>query len=73
MGNKRVQVNYKARTIVEISGTAIETIPVGTEFTIVWIDMENYIKDHENPFCPSYSVCTGLGISDIYNNEFEIV
>lgn len=53
--------NFKARTIIEISGECIETIPVGTEFIITYY----------NDFL--YSSCTGLSVSLIYNNEFKLI
>lgn len=52
--------NLKARTIVEISGECIETIPVGTEFVVTYY----------NHF---FSSCTGLGITSVYNCEFEFI
>ena len=52
--------NLKARTIVEISGECIETIPVGTKFVVTYL---NYF----------FSSCSGLGITSIYNCEFEII
>lgn len=55
MDNKR-----KARTIKEIKGNMIETIPVGTEFFVVY--------EITNRF---YATCEGLGVNSVYLNEFE--
>lgn len=56
----RKEINKLAVTIKEISGASIGTIPVGTEFLVTW-----YSPDIE------YSMCSGLGIYSIWNDEFE--
>ena len=48
----------RAITTCEISGSCIKTIPEGTTFTIT------YRGD-------IHSSCTGLGITEIYNNEYK--
>ncbi len=50
----------KAITTKEIKGSAIDTIPVGTEFTITSVLKE-------------YSFCKGLGIFSIWNDEYKII
>ncbi len=50
----------RARTIKEISGHAIPTIPKGTEFTIL------HTGDH-------HSSCRGLPILSIWNDEYELI
>jgi hypothetical protein len=50
----------KARTIKEISGERIATIPVGTEFEVSRIGK-------------FYSHCNVLPINTIYNHEYEII
>lgn len=52
----------KAKTIVEISGRCIETIPAGTEFTII-----AFVPDY------AYATCRGLGVSSIWNWEYELI
>ena len=67
---KREEVNLRARTTKEISGVCIGIIPIGTEFTITWM---------EKGFVPSsifdvrYCCCKGLKISEIATNEFEFL
>jgi hypothetical protein len=56
------KLNRKARTVKEISGRCIATIPVGTEFTILYRG--------ENP---AYSTCTGLRVSSVWNDEYEFI
>lgn len=50
----------KAVTIKEITGSAIETIPAGTEFTVTYI--------HEGWSC-SY----GLGVTQVWNDEYKLI
>jgi hypothetical protein len=50
----------RARTIVEIKGSCIETIPVGTEFEIICINSD-------------YSACKGIGITLIWNDEYVLI
>ena len=52
----------KAKTIKEISGNCIPTIPVGTEFTIVVI-----VKDY------GYATCSGLPVSSVWLDEFVLL
>lgn len=52
--------DMKGRTIVEISGSCIETIPVGTVFEVTFRG-------------PEYSSCRGLGITSIWNDEYELI
>jgi len=54
-------VERKAKTVVEISGSAIETVPAGTEFIV--------IGDESN----SYFACRGIGISSIWKDEFVFI
>lgn len=60
----------RAKTIREISGNRIQTIPIGTEFLVTFYNIDSL----------SYSSCTGLnnnnppfGITLIYNDEFEFI
>jgi hypothetical protein len=76
MGGTRIPVRIKAITTKEISGSAIETIPVGTEFMITWINIDDYKAAQNNKYnnsYNSYSCCEGLGVSDIWNNEFKLI
>ena len=50
----------KARTTKEISGHAIKAIPAGTTFQV----------DRVGKY---FSPCTGLPITMIYNDEFELI
>ena len=50
----------RAKTIVEISGACIKTIPAGTVFEVI----------HRGPV---YSSCRGLGITEIWNDEYELI
>jgi hypothetical protein len=50
----------KARTIVVISGRCIQTIPKGTEFIVT----------HRGTY---FSSCKGLGITDLWNDEYELI
>lgn len=59
----RKQINARAITIKEISGKCIQTIPVGTPFTITWFSDE----------IGGYSICNDLGITSIYNDEFKLL
>lgn len=67
MAYPRNKVNMKARTIKEISGSAIPTIPIGTEFTIIWTNLEAKNIGHE------FSICKDLPIWEIWNDEFEFL
>lgn len=49
----------KAITIKEITGSSIETIPIGTEFEVTYI--------HKR-----WSCCYGLGITQIWNDEYKL-
>lgn len=51
-----------ARTIKEISGARIETIPIGTEFEITY-----FVLDY------GYVNCHGLHISSVWLDELEII
>jgi hypothetical protein len=53
----------KAITVTEIKGRCIETIPSGTVFE-VFVNMEKSL---------GYSSCRGLGITSIWNSEFELI
>ena len=59
----RKPVNLEAKTTKEITGACIETISVGTEFTVTWLD------DDPN----GSSCCKGLPIDLIWNEEFELI
>jgi hypothetical protein len=63
----REEVSLEAVTIKEISGTAIETIPIGTKFVITWIDFNKKNLPYE------HSMCSGLDISEIWNDEFVLI
>lgn len=52
-----------AITTKEIKGSRIETIPKGTKFEI----------DSNFPVTHGYAPCKGLGISYIWNDEFELI
>lgn len=52
----------KAITVKEISGNCIKTIPIGTGFEVA-------VHKHRN----GYRSCRGLGITSIFNDEFEFV
>ena len=60
----RTEINQKAVTTKEISGSCIDTIPAGTEFTVTWFDEA---KENGN------STCKGLGITHIWNDEFNLI
>jgi hypothetical protein len=60
----RVEINQKAVTTKEIAGLAIKTIPAGTEFTITWFD-ESGLRGN--------SMCKGLGVTQVWNTEFELI
>lgn len=62
----RIEVNRKARTVVDITGMAMVTIPTGTEFVVTWYAESG---SHSRPS----SVCKGLDISFVYNDEFEFI
>lgn len=51
----------KAKTIVEISGHCIPTIPVGTEFEV------SLISDH------GYALCKGLPVSSVWKDEYTFI
>jgi hypothetical protein len=53
----------KAVTIKEISGTCIETIPIGTEFLITHVLSPDL----------DYSFCEGLDINSIWNEEYKFI
>jgi hypothetical protein len=53
-------VHQLAITVKEISGACIPTIPAGTYCTIAHL-------------CEHYSFCDGLPISQLWNDEFELV
>ena len=53
----------KAVLIKEITGSKINTIPIGTEFEVV----VNMIKGID------YSSCRGLPVNQVYNNEFKLI
>lgn len=55
-------INKKAITTVEISGSCIETIPAGTEFTIL-AKAEGY----------NYHTCEGLSVSSVWDWEFKFI
>lgn len=61
--NLRTEVNKPAVTIKEISGSRIPTIPVGTEFIITWLGDDK----------TAYSICKGLPVNMIWNDEFELL
>ena len=50
----------KAKTIVEISGHCIDTIPAGTIFDVITVGTH-------------YSTCSNLGVSSVYNNEYVLL
>jgi hypothetical protein len=58
----RKKVNLKAVTTKEISGECIKKIPAGTIFTVTWLCEKN----------GGSSVCEGLDINLIYNDEFKL-
>ena len=64
----REKVDLKAVTIKEISGAAIKTIPVGTEFTVTYWDSSG-----KTGWGCGWSVCSGLEVSDIWNDEFKFI
>ena len=64
----RIETNRPARTTVDISGACIPTIPAGTEFMITWYDD----PATSNSSRPS-SVCGGLAVNLIWNDEFEFI
>lgn len=68
----RQHLNLQAVTTQDITGSCIKTVPTGTKFTITWIDMSEYHRDNDNRFSASYSMCKGIGITSIYNNEFKL-
>lgn len=65
----REKVDLPAITVKEIKGPAISTISVGTKFTVTWIDHNTL----GNSLC--HSACEGLGcgITEVWNDEFEII
>jgi hypothetical protein len=52
----------KAVTIKEISGSCIETIPIGAEFTIITIVAGR-----------NYATCNGLGVTSVWNDEYKLL
>jgi hypothetical protein len=52
----------KAVTIKVISGSCIETIPIGTEFTIITIVAGR-----------NYATCNGLGVTSVWNDEYKLL
>jgi hypothetical protein len=52
-------MDMKAKTIKEIRGSCIPTIPVGTEFTVVAV-VAGY----------GYATCLGLAVSSVWLDEF---
>lgn len=52
---------FKARTIKEIKGNCIETIPTGIEFEVYELNTMGY------------ATCEGLGVNSIWKNEYEII
>jgi len=58
----RKNVHLQASTTKEIAGATIKTIPTGTRFIITWLSEE----------CGGSSVCEGLEINLIHNDEFKL-
>lgn len=52
----------KAKTLKEISGVCIPTVPKGTDFEVVEI-----VKDR------GYATCKGLPVSSLWLEEFSLV
>jgi len=73
MSGTREEVNLKAITKVPISGSAIKTIPAGTEFTITHMNIKEYADRSDSNYNSGSSACTGLGVTEVWNNEFDLL
>jgi hypothetical protein len=63
-----MNLNLKARTVKEITGSVIKTIPIGTEIVIKHGDPEKFGVGWE------YSFVTGLEeINMLWDDEFSII